>query len=179
LRLLVWGFAVCSNFANNSFANSNKSGKSVKRILIVYHTQSGGSAALARACLDGARKEAGSQSRAMRAWDAGIADMSAADGLVLVAAENSGSVSGGMKDFLDRVFYPAISAEIVLPYALVFSAGNDGRGAQTQVQRIVSGIPLVPALEPLILRGAVSKAHLAQCEERGEAFSSGLVMGIF
>ena len=95
------------------------------------------------------------------------------------AAENSGTLSGGMKDFLDRVFYPSIARGLVMPYAVVLSAGNDGRGAARQVQRILSGIPLVPAAEPLILRGEVSTAHLAAARELGQAVAAGLLMGIF
>jgi NAD(P)H-dependent FMN reductase len=151
----------------------------MKQLLIVYHTQSGASAALARASLRGAQRESSVESRALRAWDAGVADLDSADGLLLVAAENSASVNGGMKDFVDRIFYPAIAQDVVIPYALIISAGNDGRGASAQMQRILSGIPLVPATEPLILRGEVKPAYLRQCEEQGEAMATGLSMGIF
>jgi len=115
----------------------------------------------------------------MRAWDTGTEDLLTADGLLIVAAENSGTLSGGMKDFLDRTFYPAISHSLVLPYAVLLSAGNDGRGAQRQVQRILSGYPFPPATEPLILRGKISDAHLEESEELGQAFAAGLAMGIF
>jgi len=151
----------------------------VKSLLVVYHSQSGSSARLARAACAGARGEEGLQPQVLRAWDASTTDLSRTDGLLLVAAENSGALSGGMKDFLDRTFYPAIERGLVLPYALVLSAGNDGRGAQAQAQRILSGYPFPPATEPLILRGEVGPAQLEQSEELGRAFAAGLVMGIF
>lgn len=151
----------------------------MKQLLIVYHTQSGASASLARASLRGAQRESSVESRALRAWDAGVADLDSADGLLLVAAENSASVNGGMKDFVDRIFYPAIARDVVIPYALIISAGNDGRGASAQMQRILSGIPLVPATEPLIIRGEVTLDYLRQCEAQGEALATGLSMGIF
>ena len=115
----------------------------------------------------------------MRAWDASTEDMAKVNGLILVAAENSAAVCGGMKDFLDRTFYPAIELGLVLPYALVLSAGNDGRGAAQQVQRILSGYPFPAATEPLILRGDPSGAQLQQSEELGQAFAAGISMGIF
>ena len=151
----------------------------MKSLLIVYHSQSGASASLARAACRGARGEADVSVGLCRAWDAGIDDLRAADGLMLLAAENSGALSGGMKDFLDRVFYPAIDAALVLPYALLLSAGNDGRGAQRQAERILSGIPFTPATETLILRGEVTDEHRQASEELGRAFAAGLVMGIF
>jgi hypothetical protein len=66
-----------------------------------------------------------------------------------------------------------------LPYALLVSAGNDGRGAVRQAQRILSGYPFPAAAEPLILRGEVTAAHLQASEELGQAFAAGLAMGIF
>jgi flavorubredoxin len=148
-------------------------------LLIVYHSQSGASAALARAVCVGARSEAGVKVQLMRAWDACTEDLAQANGLVLVAAENSAALSGGMKDFLDRTFYPAIELGLVIPYALVLSAGNDGRTAQRQAERILSGYPFPAATQPLILRGEPGQAQLKQSEELGQAFAAGISMGIF
>ena len=151
----------------------------MKSLLIVYHSQSGTSAQCAWAALRGARSEADIASTAMRAWDAGTTDLAAADGVLLVMAENSGALSGSMKDFLDRTFYPAIARQLVLPYALLLSAGNDGRGACRQAQRILSGYPFTPAAEPVILRGPWCEAHEQASYELGQAFAAGLSMGIF
>lgn len=153
--------------------------KAMKSLLIAYHSQSGASAQLARAAWRGARSEPDVEVVVRRVWDAGVEDLRRAQGVLLVAAENSGSVSGGMKDFLDRTFYPAIAGGLVLPYALLISAGNDGRGAVRQVQRIMSGYPFPAAAEPLILRGEVTGAHLQAGEELGAALAAGLSMGIF
>ena len=151
----------------------------MKSLLIVYHSQSGASAQLARAAWRGARLETDIAVTALRAWDAGVLQLSHADGVLLVAAENSGALSGAMKDFLDRTFYPGIDKGLVLPYALLVSAGNDGRGAVRQAQRILSGYPMVPAAEPLILRGEVTPEHLQASEELGQAFATGLARGIY
>jgi len=148
-------------------------------LLIVYHSQSGASARLARAAWQGACGEGDIAVMARRAWDAGTDQLAAADGLLLVAAENSGSLSGGMKDFLDRTFYPAIERGLVLPCTVIISAGNDGRGALAQMRRILSGYPFPVAAEPLILRGEVTAAHLEAATELGQAFAAGLAMGIF
>ena len=151
----------------------------MKSLLIVYHSQSGASAQLARSAWRGAQNEEGVATHVLRVWDAAVAELQQADGLLLVAAENSGALSGGMKDFLDRTFYPAIARGLVIPYAFLASAGNDGRGAVQQLQRIMSGYPFPAAAEPLILRGEVTKAHQQASEEFGTAFAAGLAMGIF
>jgi len=151
----------------------------MKSLVIVYHSQSGSAAALAKAAWRGAGEETGVTTTVKRAWDASTADLIAADAVLLVAAENSGFVSGAMKDFLDRVFYPSIEASIVRSYALLISAGNDGRGAVRQMERILSGIPFSPATEPLILRGETTPAHIDDARELGQAFATGLEMGIY
>lgn len=151
----------------------------MKTLLIIYHSQSGSSARLARAAWQAAQQEEGVAARALRAWDAGVADLREADGVLLVAAENSGSLSGGMKDFLDRSFYPAIDAGLVLPCALLLSAGNDGRGALAQARRILSGYPFPVVAEPIICRGEVTDSHLQQAAELGQGLAAGIALGIF
>ena len=151
----------------------------MKNLLIVYHTQSGTCASLAASVLAGALLEVEVHTRLMRAVDACVADLQASDGVLFIAAENSGALAGGMKDFLDRVFYPAIRRELVLPYALIVSAGNDGRGAQRELERILSGIPFTKAAATQILRGEFSRESSRQCREAGQAFAAGLGLGIF
>lgn len=169
------GMWLCSNYA----ADSSCSGTRMQSLLIVYHSQSGTSAGLARAVWRGARAETETDVRILRAWDAGTVEIARSNGLLLVMAENSGTLCGSMKDFLDRTFYPAIARGLVLPYALVISAGNDGRGAIRQAERILSGYPFRSAAEPLILRGALTQAHRVAAAELGQAFAAGLAMGIF
>lgn len=151
----------------------------MKQLVIVYHSQSGTCAKYAHDTLRGAKLELEVNTQVLRAWDTDTQALRRADGVVLIAAENSGALAGTMKDMLDRTFYPLIDAGHVIPYALIVSAGNDGRGAVAQAQRILSGIPLVPAAEPLILRGQYSEPYAVQCHELGQAMAAGLAMGIY
>jgi hypothetical protein len=66
-----------------------------------------------------------------------------------------------------------------MPYALLISAGNDGRGAVAEARRIFRGIPFTEALEPRIIRGRPDDAALRAAEEFGAGFATGLEMGIF
>ena len=147
-------------------------------MLIVQHSQSGASAALAGAALRGAR-EHNPDAILARAVDAGAVEVAASTGLLLVCAENSGRLAGGAKDFLDRSFYPLLARGCCLPYALLISAGNDGRGAVEEARRIFRGLSFPEALEPRILRGEPDAAALAEAEELGAGFAAGLAMGIF
>lgn len=148
-------------------------------MLIVYYSQSGASAALAQAAWQGARTSQSVPVRLARSWDAGSRELLEARGLLLVGAENAGSLSGGLKDFLDRTFYPVSGRGHVIPYALMISAGNDGRGARRLAETMLSGYPMRRATDSLILRGEPDEAALQQARELGEAFATGLEMGIF
>ena len=147
-------------------------------MLVVYHSQSGASAELAAATMEGAIEHCPA-ARFARAVDVGAQEIVASTGLLLVCAENSGRLAGGMKDLLDRVFYPLIERRCSLPYALLISAGNDGRGAVTEAQRILSGVPFTEALEPLIIRGLPDQVAVHKAKEFGAGFAAGLEMGIF
>jgi hypothetical protein len=147
-------------------------------MLIVHHSQSGASAALAYAAREGAQGQ-GFPVQLCRAADAGAVDVAASKGLLLVCAENSGRLAGGAKDFLDRIFYPLLARQCCLPYALLVSAGNDGRGAVEEARRIFRGLGFPEALEPQIVRGSPQAGALTDARELGAGFAAGLDMGIF
>lgn len=151
----------------------------MKRLLVLYHSQSGATERMARAVLRGATEEDGVRSRLCRAAEAGLAELLDCDGLLLGSPENLGYLSGGMKDFFDRTFYPAQPHALNLPYALFISAGNDGRNAARQAERILRGYPMRAVAEPLILRGEPDEPGLERCRELGLTLAAGLALGIF
>ena len=79
-----------------------------KHLLIVYHTQSGTTSRMAEAVIRGARDPAidGVEVRVRSALDADADDLLWADGFILGTPENFGYMSGAMKYFLDRAYYP-------------------------------------------------------------------------
>lgn len=151
----------------------------MKTLLIVYHSQSGSTRRLARAAAEGAALEDGVAVRLLEAWEAGSRDLLAADGVLFGTPENLGYISGGMKDFFDRTYYPVQPRQLNLPYALMVSAGNDGRNAVRQVERIATGYPLRKVAEPVIVRGEVDQAGCERCHELGQTLAAGLALGIF
>jgi hypothetical protein len=148
-------------------------------LLIAWHSQSGASARLAAAARTGAAGVAESVVAAGRCDDLGSVELARASALLLVAAENGGRLAGGAKAFLDRCFYPSIDRGLVLPAALLISAGNDGRNAVAEAERIFRGIPFTAATEPLIIRGSPTAADLARAHALGEGLATGLSLGIF
>ena len=148
-------------------------------LLIIYHTQSGNTGQLARAVLKGASHEADVESRFRTAFESNLDDLLLADCIIFGTPENFGYMSGALKDFFDRTYYPAEPYQINLPYAVFISAGNDGSGAEREVDRIVKGYPLRKVSESLICKGEITSEHLRQAEELGQSMAAGLSIGIF
>lgn len=153
----------------------------MKHLLIVYHSQTGNTARMAQALLRGASQPEieGVEIRCLRAFEAGVEDLLWAHGLLLGTPENFGYMSGALKDFLDRIYYPVEGQIDNLPYAIFISAGNDGSGAVAAIQRIARGYPFKEVHEPLIARGELTAQDLARCEELGATLAAGLELGIF
>ena len=150
-----------------------------KRLLIVFHTQSGNTGRLADAVLTGARRVTEVDTVMKRAFDAGTEDLLACHGLLLGTPENFGYMSGALKDFFDRTYYPCEGKLTGLPYAVFVSAGNDGTGAVREIGRIANGYGWKLVSEALIVRKEITPADLVRAEELGEALAAGLAMGVF
>ena len=146
-------------------------------ILLVYHSQSGACAQLAAAVKEGASKV--NPVTVKRACDTTSEDLRQADGVLFVAAENSGALAGEMKALLDRCLYPYLDQAALIPAALLVSAGNDGRGAAAQFERIAKGFPFKLMNQTEILRGDPRPDQLEFAREWGEALAEGVQMGIF
>jgi multimeric flavodoxin WrbA len=151
----------------------------MKRLLIIYHSQSGNTERMAQAVFAGAKREPEITVRLVRALDAGLDDLLQADALLIGSPENFGTMAGAVKDFFDRTFYPAQEHSINLPYALFISAGNDGSGAIRQIERIVVGYPMKKVADPALCVGEADEAMLQACEELGQAMAAGLALGIY
>ena len=79
----------------------------MKRLLIVWHSRTGAARAMADAAARGASAEPGIETRMLAADAAGPDDLLAADGYLFACPENLASMSGQMKEFFDRTYYPA------------------------------------------------------------------------
>ena len=151
----------------------------MKNLLIIYHSQSGGTLRMAEAVHQGCQREDEVKARFITAFNADLSDLRWADGILFGTPENFGYMSGALKDFFDRTFYPAESYQLNLPYGIFVSSGNDGTGAVREVDRIVKGYPLRKVCEPLIIVGGFKNKHQEQCEDFGQGMAAGLALGIF
>ena len=161
----------------------------MKRILIVWHSRTGGARQMAAAAAEGAAVEA--EVRLRPADEVGPAELLAADGYIFACPENLAAMSGEMKAFFDRNYYPVLDQLNGRPYAALVCAGSDGSGAVRQLARIALGWRLKPIAEPIIVctraqtpdsilaPKTLDDADLTSCRELGAAMAAGLAMGVF
>lgn len=152
----------------------------MKRLLLVYGGHPGGHVAMmTEAIRDGIHRVEEIQLRELSALVAGRDDLLWAEGLLIGTPEHFGYMSGAVKDFFDRTFYPVEGKTEGLPYAIYVSAGNDGSGAVNSIERIVLGYKWKRIAEPLIVRGTPDVFARERCAELGETLAAGLSAGIF
>lgn len=151
-----------------------------RHLLIVYHSQSGSTERMAEAVIAGARHAdiSGVEVRVRDALAADADDVLWADALILGTPENFGYMSGALKYFLDRIYYPCLDRVAGRPYALFIRAGNDGSGAISSIERILSGLALKKVQEPVAIVGEFDESRLPECEALGMTIAAGLEAGI-
>jgi multimeric flavodoxin WrbA len=159
------------------------------QLVIVYHSRTGGSRQMAEAAYHAARAE--TETRLLTADEATPDDLLNASGYLFCAPENLAALSGAMKEFFDRCYYPLLGRIEGRAYAQMICAGSDGTNAARQLARIATGWRLRAVQEPLIIGThaqtpeailapkTLSDADLAPCRDLGQALAAGLAMGAF
>lgn len=158
-------------------------------LAIVWHSRTGAAQAMAAAAFDGARADA--RAVLLRAEDATPKLLLEASGYLFACPENLASMSGAMKEFFDRCYYPLLGRIDGRPYATLIAAGSDGTGAERQIDRIVTGWRLrriagsvivnleAQTPEAILAVKSIRPADLQRCRELGEGLAEGLAQGIF
>lgn len=158
-------------------------------LLIVYHSRTGGSRQMAEAAFSAAQIEM--KTTVKTATDAKPEDLLDAGGYIFCAPENLAAISGIMKDFFDRFYYPVLGRIEGRPYAQMVCAGSDGENAARQTARIAKGWRLREVQKPLIIctgaqkpeqilaKKKIPEEQLSHCRDLGTALGAGLSLGIF
>ncbi|PWQ92486.1 flavodoxin [Leucothrix pacifica] len=111
--------------------------------------------------------------------EATAADVISSSGVILGTTENFGYMSGLVKDFLERIYYPCMDQTDGLPWAFYVKAGLNGTGATNSVQKVISGLRWKLVQEPVLFHGAFKQDFLEEAETLGAGMAEGLKLGIF
>jgi NAD(P)H-dependent FMN reductase len=162
-----------------------------KQLLIIWDSMTGGSRALAEAAANAAQSNAQIVVRSLHAADATADDMIAANGYIFICPENLAAISGVMKAFFDRAYYPCLGAIEGRSFAVIICAGSDGRNAAAQIERIATGWRLRKITDSMIVcthaqtpeqilkPKVVADTDLQHAQDLGTAFAEGLAIGIY
>lgn len=167
----------------------------MKHLLIIWHSRIGAAEQMAQALVRGATdaaqalaQTASLQIHLQLAHATQPDDLIAADGYLFCAPENLASLTGEMKECLDRCYYGALDKIQGRPYAVAISAGTDGTGAARQLERICTGWRLraiAPTLierngaqtpEAILAPKTVPPDALARCHELGGLLAATLLI---
>jgi multimeric flavodoxin WrbA len=88
-------------------------------------------------------------------------------------------MSGALKDFFDRCYYPLLDKTDALPFVALVRAGHDGTGTCRAIASITTGLRWKAVHEPVVCRGQWDRAFLDQAKELGTFMAAGLEAGIF
>ncbi len=153
----------------------------MKEILVIYHSMGGNTRKMAQAAADGVGRIEGACAKMRSAGEATLEDLLSCDGMLIGSPEYFGYMAGAIKDFFDRTYEKGHTDKRVFrkPFTLFISAGNDGTGALTSIERICRGYSLKKVFEPIIVTGDIQEADLERCVEAGQTIAAGCVAEIY
>jgi len=135
------------------------------KVLIVYCSMTGNTEAAAAAVADGARA-AGAKVQFKAAGDAQPADLLACDAIALGSYDAFSYMGGGLKDFLDRAFYPTQNQVTDKPYAAFVSHGGGGT-AIGSIESIAQSFKLKKIANPVLVQGRPDAPAVAKLKALG------------
>jgi multimeric flavodoxin WrbA len=152
-----------------------------KTLLIVGHVPSPNTATLRDAVERGARAldAEGLEVRALSPFDTTPEDVLAADAIVLGTTENLGYMSGALKDFFDRCYYPVLEEKQGLPCAVYIRARLDGTGTKRAIESILAGLRWRLVQDIAVFHGEWQAGSVEQAEQLGQLMAAGLEAGVF
>jgi putative NADPH-quinone reductase len=162
-----------------------------KTLLITWDSMTGGAKALARAAADGAKAADDVNVKLVHASDVTPEMVLNADAYMFVFPENLAAISGVMKAFFDRCYYPCLGQIEGRAYAAIVCAGSDGSNALRQAERIATGWRLKRVMdsrivcthaqtpEAILAVKVIAEADLQNARDMGAALAEGLAIGVF
>ena len=138
-RLIVGSLAAlvfCVTWAGPVSATTTNTNADTVRVLIVYHSETGNTEALAEAAAEGARRVAGAEVTVKTVDEATNGDLEACDALLLGSPTYWGSMSTPVKQFIDGQ-RPFMGDKVGGAFA---TGGSDGGGKELAVLAILTAM---------------------------------------
>ena len=163
------------------FSLSNRLFTDMSNILIVSNKPSNNTIILQESVATGCI-EMGCVNKSLRVkdpWDSCVEDVLWCDGIIIGTTENFGYMSGAIKDFFERIYYPCLERTQALPVAVYVKGGLDGQGAKISIEKILIGLKWRLIQPTLVLKGDFTEEFRNQCKRLGMTMAAGLEAGIY
>ncbi len=106
-------------------------------------------------------------------------DVLACDAILLGTTENFGYMSGALKDFFDRIYYPCLELTEAKPYSYYVRAGSDGTGTCRAIDAITQGLSWRQVLPPVLCKGDYDPRFAERVEELSATLAAGVETGLY
>jgi len=121
------------------------------KVLIVYCSLSGNTKAAAEAIAEGA-STAGAQVTIKEGFAAQPSDLLECDAVALGSYDAFSLMGGGLKDFLDRSYYPTQGKVTDKPYVAFLSHGGGGRAIKN-IESIAQSFKFKKVADSVLIKG--------------------------
>lgn len=147
------------------------------RLLVVHHTPSPSVHSMVGAVVEGAGAEGLEEVEVSvgAALSTTAADALSADGYVLVAPANLGTMAGALKHFFDTIYYPCLEQTRGRPFGCAVHGNNDVDGALRDIDRIMTGLGWRQAADHVRVLDAPDAGDLEACWNLGATVAATLL----
>jgi flavorubredoxin len=135
------------------------------KVLVVYCSMSGNTKAAAEAIAAGA-KGAGARVTLKTGAEAQPQDLLECDAVALGSYDAFDYIGGGLKDFLDRAFYPTQGQVTDKPYAAFVTHGGGGKAGQS-IESLAKTFKLKKIAPAVLITGKPEGQAIADLKELG------------
>ena len=144
----------------------------MSKVLVVYCSMSGNTKAAAEAVAEGARA-AGAQVVVKSGLEAQPGDLQKCDAVALGSYDAFSYMGGGLKDFLDRAFYPTQNSVTGKPYAAFLTHGGGGK-AIASIESIAQSFKLKKVADSVLVKGRPDATAVAALKALGAKLAAAL-----
>ncbi len=145
-----------------------------KKVLILYHSQSGNTEAAAELVAEGVRSVDGAEPEVKRAPDASADDLKSCDAVCIGSPDYFSYMAGMMKDFFDRTFYPTQGQVADKACGIFVTHGGGGRAAQS-LENICQSFAFKQVTETVSVKGKPDEDAETKLRELGAAVAKAVV----
>jgi multimeric flavodoxin WrbA len=143
-----------------------------KKVVVIFHSQTGNTEEMARAVAEGATYVPGTQVALKKAAEATLDDLLDCDVVAFGSAEYFGYMAGVLKDFFDRNLARSAGKAAGKGYAAFGSTGMGGTRALESIDLCAAAFQLTKAADGVIATGKPTPEVLQQCRDLGQKLAS-------